>query len=65
MSAIITEAVQGDYWKPVQAGYEKGTDSEWIKEVINNTKSKIHPESYKLRLAASPHIAAREEGSGD
>ncbi|HEX4372434.1 MAG TPA: AAA family ATPase, partial [Puia sp.] len=62
VSAIITEALQADYWKPVQAGYENGTDSEWIKEVISNSKSKIHPETYKLKLAASPHIAAREEG---
>jgi len=62
VSAIIAEALQADYWKPVQAGYENGTDSEWIKKVISNTKSKIHPETYKLKLAASPHIAAREEG---
>jgi dethiobiotin synthetase len=61
VSAIITEALQADYWKPVQAGYENGTDSEWIKNVIANTKSKIHSETYKLKLAASPHIAAREE----
>jgi dethiobiotin synthetase len=62
VSAIITEALQADYWKPVQAGYENGTDSEWIKEVINNAKSKIYPETYKLKLATSPHIAARGEG---
>jgi dethiobiotin synthetase len=62
LSAIIAEALQADYWKPVQAGYENGTDSEWIKEIISNTKSKIYPETYKLKLAASPHIAAREEG---
>jgi dethiobiotin synthetase len=62
VSAIITEALQADYWKPVQAGYENGTDSEWIKEVISNSKSKIYAETYKLKLAASPHIAAREEG---
>jgi dethiobiotin synthetase len=62
VSAIIAEALQADYWKPVQAGYEDGTDSEWIKNIISNSKSKIHPETYKLKLAASPHIAAREEG---
>jgi len=62
VSAIITEALQADYWKPIQAGYDNGTDSEWIKEVLDNNKSKIHTEAYKLKLAASPHIAAREEG---
>ncbi len=62
VSAIITEALRADYWKPVQAGYENGTDSAWVKKIISNSESKIHPESYKLKLPASPHIAAREEG---
>src|SRR5690349_13317322 len=58
VSAIITEALNADYWKPVQAGLEQ-TDSDWIRTVLSS--SKIHPETYKLELAASPHIAAREE----
>jgi dethiobiotin synthetase len=61
VAAIITEALQADYWKPVQAGYAQGTDSQWISEVISNPVTVIHPELYKLKLAASPHIAAREE----
>ena len=61
VSAIITEALEADYWKPVQAGYTKGTDSEWIRSVITNDRSKIHPEVYKLKLPASPHIAAQNE----
>jgi dethiobiotin synthetase len=62
VAAIITEALQADYWKPVQAGYASGTDSLWIREVISNRVTVIHPELYKLKLAASPHIAARQEG---
>ena len=62
VAAILTEALQADYWKPVQAGFADGTDSEWIREPISNAHTKIHPEAYKLKLAASPHIAAREEG---
>lgn len=62
VSALITEALQADYWKPIQAGFEDGTDSEWIRQVLDNNKSKIHSEAYKLKLPASPHIAAREEG---
>jgi len=61
VSAILTEAFHADYWKPVQAGIENGTDSEWVQSVISNTVSQVHPESYKLKKAASPHIAAREE----
>jgi dethiobiotin synthetase len=61
VSAILTEALQADYWKPVQAGYENGTDSEWVSEMISNKISIVHPEAYKLKLAASPHLAARRE----
>lgn len=61
ISAIITEALQADYWKPVQAGFDDGTDSEWVNSVLTNKKSVVHPEVYKLNLAASPHIAARDE----
>lgn len=61
VSAILAEALQADYWKPVQAGFDAGTDSEWVRSVITNTRSVIHPETYRLKLAASPHIAARKE----
>jgi dethiobiotin synthetase len=62
ITAIIAEALEADYWKPVQAGYENGTDSQWLKKMMTNSKSVIHKETYKLKLAASPHIAAEEEG---
>lgn len=62
VSAIVTEALQADYWKPIQAGFEEGTDSELVKSLISNTKTTIHPEVYKLKMPASPHIAARKEG---
>src|SRR5690242_7543312 len=61
VAAIIAEALQADYWKPIQAGYEDGTDALEIKNLITNTISVIHPEVYKLSLATSPHIAARED----
>lgn len=61
VSAIVAEALQADYWKPVQAGFSDGTDSEWVRSVLSE-KIFVHPEVYKLKLPASPHIAAREEG---
>jgi dethiobiotin synthetase len=63
VAAIVTEALQANYWKPVQAGFEEGTDSEWIKDNISNDHSIIHPELYKLKTPASPHIAARMENT--
>ena len=62
VSAIITEALEADYWKPIQAGFEDGTDALQVGSLISNTKTIIHPEVYKLQMPASPHIAAREEG---
>jgi len=61
VAAIVAEALHADYWKPVQAGFDDGTDALLIKQLISNTNSTIHPEIYKLKLAASPHIASREE----
>ena len=60
-AAIVAEALQADYWKPLQAGYEDGTDSNFIRQSLSNASSVVHPELYKLKMAVSPHIAAREE----
>ena len=61
VSAIITEAIEADYWKPIQAGFEESTDALTVQNLISNAVSTIHPELYKLQLAASPHLAAAEE----
>jgi dethiobiotin synthetase len=60
VAAIVTEALGAVYWKPVQAGYEQGTDTEWVAGRLSDPRT--FPEVYKLALPASPHIAAREEG---
>ena len=62
VSAILAKALNADYWKPVQAGYSAGTDSEWVANWLQETGSIVHPEVYRLAKPASPHIAAREEG---
>lgn len=62
VAAIVTEALDAFYWKPVQAGFEDGTDTSWVGERITRPQGRVLPETYKLSLAASPHIAAREEG---
>ena len=62
ISAIVARALEADYWKPIQAGFDEGTDSEWVTGMLSGTQSVIHPEVYKLAMPASPHIAAREEG---
>lgn len=61
IAAIITESLGADYWKPVQAGISEGTDSLFVKKMISNNRTKIHPELYKLKMPASPHLAAPAE----
>ena len=61
-SAIITEALQADYWKPIQAGDIDNSDSHKIEKYLSNTQSKIHQNSYLLQTPASPHLAAQLDG---
>ncbi|SIT73745.1 dethiobiotin synthase [Pontibacter indicus] len=61
-AAILTEALQADYWKPVQAGGLDFTDTDMVKSLVSNEKSVFHPEAYRLKIAASPHKAAAAEG---
>jgi dethiobiotin synthetase len=61
-SSIIVEALEADYWKPIQAGDVNNSDSHKIASYISNIKTKIHPNSYLLNTPASPHFAAKLDG---
>ncbi|MBV8253745.1 MAG: dethiobiotin synthase [Chitinophaga sp.] len=60
-AACVTEALQADYWKPVQTGLAEGTDTNTIKTLLSNHITVCHPEVYALEEPASPHLAARLE----
>jgi dethiobiotin synthetase len=62
VSAILTEALQADYWKPIQAGNIESSDSTVVKNLISNSVTEIHPPSYSLSIPASPHFSAEKEG---
>ena len=57
-SAIITESLEADYWKPIQAGDLENSDSHKVKSFLSNKKTVVHPNSYALNTPASPHLAA-------
>lgn len=57
-SAIVVEALEADYWKPIQAGDLDNSDSHKVTALISNKKTKIHPNSYALHTPMSPHAAA-------
>lgn len=61
-SAVITQALKADYWKPVQAGELNHSDRMKVENLIDNNRSKFHPESYRLNQPMSPHAAAERDG---
>jgi dethiobiotin synthetase len=61
-SAIVTQALEADYWKPIQAGDLDYSDSHKIQSYISNDKTIIHENSFKLNTPASPHLAAALDG---
>ncbi len=61
-SAVITEALEADYWKPIQAGDLEHSDSHKVAHLVSNTKTKIHKSAYELTHPLSPHAAAVLDG---
>ncbi|HCQ30224.1 MAG TPA: dethiobiotin synthase [Flavobacteriales bacterium] len=61
ISAILTEALQADYWKPIQCGSLDLTDTERVKRLVESKQTVFHPEAYRLKTPASPHYAAQLE----
>lgn len=61
-SAVITEKLKADYWKPIQSGDLDQSDSLSIQNLISNPKTKIHPELYRLNQPLSPHLSAKLDG---
>jgi len=57
-SAIITEALEADYWKPVQAGELENCDTKKVERLVSNSNSKFHQNAYILNTPMSPHAAA-------
>lgn len=58
VSAIVTEALQADYWKPIQSGDLGYSDTHKVQDLISNTKTKFYPNAYALNTPMSPHAAA-------
>ncbi len=63
VSAVLVEALQADYWKPVQSGGLDYSDTQRVSNLISNTKSKFFPEAYRFKNPVSPHLAADMEGT--
>lgn len=61
-SAIVTQALHADYWKPIQAGDLDNTDTHKVKKWVTNSKTVFHESAYNLNTPMSPHAAAAIDG---
>src|SRR5665213_1413243 len=62
VSAVLVEKLKADYWKPVQSGDLDNSDTAKVKNLITNTTSFFHSESYRLSQPFSPHKSAAIDG---
>ena len=57
-SAIVTEALQADYFKPIQAGDLENSDTHKVERLVSNSVTKFHLNAFALKTPMSPHAAA-------
>jgi dethiobiotin synthetase len=60
-SAVIAEAINADYWKPVQAGTEE-VDVALVRQLLTDGANRVHDEAIILSQPMSPHAAAAIDG---
>jgi dethiobiotin synthetase len=59
VSAVLTEALEADYWKPIQSGLDGQTDTETVRNLVSNAHTRFWKEAFSLQTPASPHLSAR------
>jgi dethiobiotin synthetase len=61
-SAALAGALDGYYWKPIQAGTADETDTATVHRLSGLGTDRILPERYRLSSPVSPHLAAQIDG---
>ena len=62
VAAMLALALDGIYWKPIQAGTAEGTDRQRVAALTGLGEDRFRPERYVLREPLSPHRAAELDG---
>ncbi len=62
VSAMLVDALGATYYKPVQAGLDEETDTEFVRRVTGLPSNQFIAEAYRLKTPASPHLAAAIDG---
>lgn len=57
-SAALAGALDGFYWKPIQAGLDEETDTHTVLRLSGLGPERVLPEAYRLKTPVSPHLAA-------
>ncbi len=60
-SAVLCQALNAEYWKPIQSGAESDSDKLTVASLLSFANPVLHKERYLLKEAASPHFAAQKE----
>jgi dethiobiotin synthetase len=61
VSAIVAQALNADYWKPIQSGELDNSDSHKIDRLTNDCVQ-VLPERFRLTEPLSPHASAAIDG---
>ncbi|MBU6268534.1 MAG: dethiobiotin synthase [Sphingomonadales bacterium] len=59
-AAALVAKLRARYWKPVQAGLDEETDSQFVARLVPGAV--VHPEAHRLNTPCSPHHAAAIDG---
>ena len=62
VAAMLTLALDGLYWKPIQSGTDDGTDRQRVQTLTQLPNDRLLPERYILSQSLSPHRAAELDG---
>ena len=62
ISSVLVEALQADYWKPIQSGGLDFSDTDTVKSLVSVTNNTFFPEAYRLNEPLSPHASAALDG---
>lgn len=61
VSAVLTQALKADYWKPIQTGAGYDSDTERVKKLVTNVSTVFHKETYCLKAPIAPYASAKAE----
>ncbi|MHB8260273.1 MAG: dethiobiotin synthase [Bacteroidia bacterium] len=61
VSAVLTQALKADYWKPIQTGAGYDSDTERVKKLVTNSSTVFHKEAYCLKAPIAPYASAKAE----